>query len=223
MNKPDEFDWLDQQLASSEDYLADDGFTEALMGRLPPVPLHGRSFNWTLLLPIIAAVLALGIVAIVLPGSRALGELLMNPASPHSIALASVLVASVFLSIWVNQVVFGMDLLDEIPKGDSRAGTLLHQILPFLFRSHRQHLAVEGIYLHDAVALTAVLQPELFESEMMAGDVETSGELTLGATVFDRRTVKEATPNIEVMTSADVSAVKDCVIRGLQKAVRETS
>lgn len=117
-----------------------------------------------------------------------------------------------------TQVVFAYDLLDQLPSESTRAGRFLRKILPYVFRSHRQELGLEGIYLHDAVALAAVLHPELFELEMTAGDVETAGELTFGATVFDRRRVREWRANLAVVTSLDTTAVADSVLRGLAAA-----
>jgi inosine-uridine nucleoside N-ribohydrolase len=117
-----------------------------------------------------------------------------------------------------RQVVFTYDLLDQLPDETSRAGRFLRKLLPFLFRSHRQALGVEGIQLHDAVALVAALHPELFEIEMTAGDVETTGELTLGATVFDRRRVPEWRPNLALATGLDAAGVADCILRGLTAA-----
>jgi purine nucleosidase len=117
-----------------------------------------------------------------------------------------------------RQVLFTYDLLDQLPGETSRAGRFLRKVLPFLFRSHRQVLGIEGIYLHDAVALVAALHPGLFEIEMTAGDVETSGELTTGATVFDRRRIPEWRPNIALATGLDVAGVIDCILRGLAAA-----
>ncbi len=68
------------------------------------------------------------------------------------------------------------------------------------------------------MALVAALHPELFEIEMTAGDVETSGELTVGATVFDRRRVPQWRPNIALATGLDVAGVMDCILRGLAAA-----
>ncbi|RCS49340.1 nucleoside hydrolase [Bremerella cremea] len=122
-----------------------------------------------------------------------------------------------------SQVTFSIDLLDHIPKAESRATHILNHILPFSFRSHRRHLAQEGILLNDAVALVALLQPELFEAVALAGDVETQGDLTLGATIFDQRTVRTWTKNMEVMASVDSASVKDCILRGIILAAKETA
>jgi len=119
-----------------------------------------------------------------------------------------------------RQIVFDYDLLDQLPRSSSRAGAFLEQVLPFLFRSYRQSLGLEGILLPDTVALLAAIEPELFETQMMEGDVETAGELTTGATVFDRRGGPLIRPNIAVATAADVSAIRRRVVDGLQAARR---
>jgi len=116
------------------------------------------------------------------------------------------------------QIVMAFDLLNSLPEDHTRAGQVLHKILPFAFRSYRERLGVEGIYLHDAVALTAVTNPELFEMQEMAADVETSGELTRGATVFDRRAQREWRMNMEVAMQVDAAAVMDNIIRTLRYA-----
>jgi len=117
-----------------------------------------------------------------------------------------------------RQVTFGYDLLDKLPDGASRLGRFLSKCLPHLFRAYRQELGYESICLNDAVALVAALHPELFEIELMAADVELSGELTRGATVFDRRRHREWRTNVAVATRVDVAGVQDCILRGLAAA-----
>jgi len=118
-----------------------------------------------------------------------------------------------------SQVISTLDLIDHFPRESTRAGAFLRRIVPFIFRSYRK-LGSEGVHLHDAVALIAALHPELFETTGMAGDVETSGELTVGATIFDRRLSPSSRPNMNVATSVDVQGVTDCLIRGLDQAGR---
>jgi inosine-uridine nucleoside N-ribohydrolase len=74
------------------------------------------------------------------------------------------------------------------------------------------------VLLHDPVAIVAALNPELFTTERLAGDVETQGELTLGATIFDRRNAPEWRANMDVATGVDTAAVIDAVMRGLHQA-----
>jgi inosine-uridine nucleoside N-ribohydrolase len=119
-----------------------------------------------------------------------------------------------------SEMTFNFDFLSQLPPESTRAGKFLRQILPFAYRAQRQVLAQEHITLHDLAALVSVTNPELFESEMLWGDVETEGELTNGMVVFDRRksSIREGRPNLDVAMKVDASAMRDCVLRGLENA-----
>ena len=121
-----------------------------------------------------------------------------------------------------NRIVMTFDMVSQLPSEETRAGTVLGKVVPYAFRAYRQELGLEGIHLQDAVAVQAILQPELFETVEMAGDVETSGDLTRGVTVFDRRSPREWGINMEVATDVDEAAVRDCILRGLRFAGQET-
>jgi purine nucleosidase len=144
-----------------------------------------------------------------------------DPAAAQTVFRSAMTKTLVPLDV-TTQVVQTFDFLDQIPDDSSRAGAFLRKTLPYMYRSHRQHLGEEGIHLHDAVALVAATDRELFELKQMHGDVETSGELTRGATVFDRRRLPQSRPNIEVAVNADAAAVTDCILRGLTEAARAT-
>ena len=140
-----------------------------------------------------------------------------DPPAARSVFRASTTKTIVPLDI-SRQVALSFDLLHELPDESTRAGRFLRKILPHLFRTYRQELGMEEINLHGAVTLMAVLHPELFETEMAAVEVETAGEITTGATVFDRRNMPEWRPNVGVVRSVDTLAVKDCILRGLRTA-----
>ena len=61
------------------------------------------------------------------------------------------------------------------------------------------------------------MHPELFATRPMAGDVETQGELTLGATVFDRRRVPAWRHNLEVVIDMKKENVVDAIVDGLNR------
>jgi inosine-uridine nucleoside N-ribohydrolase len=117
-----------------------------------------------------------------------------------------------------SRIQFGYDMLERLPDGDSRTGQLLRKILPGAFRSYRQQLGVEGIHLHDAVALVAAMRPELFKTERLFGEIETDGTLTHGASVFDRRSYSDSRPNMDVVTDVNVDGVVDCIFKTLGAA-----
>ncbi len=100
----------------------------------------------------------------------------------------------------------------------SRLGRLLEETVPFALRASRQYLGLEGVMLPELVALAAVTQPQLFERQSMSVDVELSGELTRGATVFDRRRANAWQTNLDVLTDVDIQGVLDYVTRLIRTA-----
>jgi len=56
----------------------------------------------------------------------------------------------------------------------------------------------------------------------MAGDVETQGELTRGATIFDRRSRQHWQFNMEVAIDVDATEAAERVVRGLRYAGQQT-
>ena len=119
-----------------------------------------------------------------------------------------------------REVALTMGILEELPAAETRPGAFLRRILPFAFRAHHQVLGQESVQLHAAVGLLAIVQPELFHAKEMAGDVETRGSLTKGATVFDRRPNRSWRNNMEVITELDAAAAKDCIMRGLSASAQ---
>ena len=111
-----------------------------------------------------------------------------------------------------RQVTFGLEFLEELPAESSRCGYFLRQILPFAFRSYRQHLGQETILLNDTVGALVLLKPELFQTELVPCDVETEGQLTRGMLVSDRRNLPEGRPNVHVVTGLMATQVRQFIV-----------
>ena len=122
-----------------------------------------------------------------------------------------------------EEVKFDMGFVQQLPSVTTHAGRLLRRIIPFSFRAYHQHMGRERIQIPDAVALLAAIQPELFEIQSMTGDIETQGELTVGATVFDHRPLSNWGYPLDVAHRVDSVAAKDCIIRCLTAAGEEES
>ncbi len=118
-----------------------------------------------------------------------------------------------------GSLTFSYDLLEFVRNHDSRTCRLLAEILPGFYHAYRQRFGIEGVRLHALIALLAASQPSLIKTTPLHGDVETSGELTHGVTIFDRRDVPDGEPNVEVVTSIDVDAAREAVFAALKHAV----
>jgi len=66
-------------------------------------------------------------------------------------------------------VVWDLSLLEHLPPQFTRAGSLLHRILPFAFRAYHQQLGLERICLNSAVAVLAAFQEDLFQMASRKG------------------------------------------------------
>ncbi|MDA1013092.1 MAG: nucleoside hydrolase [Planctomycetota bacterium] len=113
-----------------------------------------------------------------------------------------------------TKVKLTLDQLDRIVEAaDVTISILLRELLPFAFRAHHERLGQESLALQELAALTAVMHPRLFERKAMMIDVETSGELTRGMTVFDRRGIQQWQTNIDVLCDIDAQGVIDYLTR----------
>ena len=107
-------------------------------------------------------------------------------------------------------VTLTLDQFDRLNADpNTRLGRLLGLLLPYYFRAHHQYLGQESVCVGELAALAAVTARRLFSRERMRVDVETSGELTAGATVFDRRGVAHHETNVDVFDEADTQGVID--------------
>ena len=120
-----------------------------------------------------------------------------------------------------NQFTFGWELVEKLPPRYTKVGSVLQDIVPHLFRATRQQLGQETISLQAVLPILMLAEPMLFTWEEMAGEVETAGELTRGATVFDQRIPRQWRTNMEVATGIDTDAAMDAFYNGLKYAAQE--
>jgi len=98
------------------------------------------------------------------------------------------------------------------------AKELFERLLPYAFRASHEVFGIEGLALNEVVALAAVTRPDLFGRTAMAVNVETTGELTRGMTVFDRRGQRQWQANIDVLRTADAQGVLDYAMKVATRA-----
>ncbi len=88
----------------------------------------------------------------------------------------------------------------------------LADALRFYFEFHQRYDGFYGAFIHDPLAVAATLDRGLVTTEALYVDVETSGELTTGMTVADRRHLKGRPPNLDVAMTADAETFLDRLI-----------
>lgn len=83
-------------------------------------------------------------------------------------------------------------------RGGGRLQAFIAEITAATMEFHRDHEGVDGMFLHDPLAVGTVVDPSLVRAKPMAVAVERRGELTSGMAVADRRRRSRATPTAAV-------------------------
>jgi len=109
-----------------------------------------------------------------------------------------------------TRVILTYDHYDRMANGSAhRFEWLWKELISFGLRAHHEHRGLEGFPLAEVVALAFVARPHLFDTQSMAIDVETKGELTRGMTVCDQRGIMRWKHNIDVARHVDSQGVLD--------------
>jgi inosine-uridine nucleoside N-ribohydrolase len=108
--------------------------------------------------------------------------------------------------------------LRELGNVGSRAARFLSKVVPAAIAPTASRYGIEGVYLNDVLGVVAVSQPEVLTTRPIPVDVETRGDLTRGACVFDVRWGTDAKPNVELATDVDVQAVRRYLQKELESA-----
>jgi inosine-uridine nucleoside N-ribohydrolase len=117
-----------------------------------------------------------------------------------------------------RKLVYSPADLRLLPPEDQRSGAFLRKLLPLALAPTAGLYGTEGVHLNDAVAVAAFARPEVIVTRPVPADVETTGELTRGMSVFDARWATTARPNIDVATSVNVELVRAYIHKTMGKA-----
>ncbi len=96
----------------------------------------------------------------------------------------------------------------------------MQEIVPHYFRTTRQRLGRETVAFQSLMPLVLLNDSSLFSFQPMAGDLELTGELTRGTTVFDRRLPQVWRNNMEVAVDLDLDSAFDEIYQLLKYVAR---
>ncbi len=102
----------------------------------------------------------------------------------------------------------------------TRLGALLADLLAYFSASYSTlYEGMDGAAVHDPCAVLALTHPELFSRRRSHVEIETSGVLTRGMTVIDRRALRDrGAPNCDEMTAIDADAAFAVIVGAVAAA-----
>lgn len=95
--------------------------------------------------------------------------------------------------------------------------TMAADLLEYFAGSYRRVYDFDGVPLHDAVAVAALIDPGILETRHLRVDIETRGEHTDGRTVCDLMGITGRTPNADVATAIDRDRFLALLLDSLQR------
>jgi inosine-uridine nucleoside N-ribohydrolase len=116
-----------------------------------------------------------------------------------------------------HNAVLPADRFEEIRAFDSPVGTMVADLLEFFGKFYRDRYDIDGVVIHDALAVAAVAEPGVLETESMSVCVDTAGEHTYGRTVCDKYGVTEAEPRVEVGVGVDTDRFFELLFEALER------
>jgi inosine-uridine nucleoside N-ribohydrolase len=133
-----------------------------------------------------------------------------DPEAARRVFESSLDVTMVGLDV-THRALLGAEHRERLRAG-GRVGEVVAELLDFYGRFHAETYGWDGSPIHDAVAVSNVIRPELLRTERRHVAVETSSELSRGRTVVDlwRRTGNE--PNANVAVDIDAVAFLDFLV-----------
>jgi inosine-uridine nucleoside N-ribohydrolase len=97
-----------------------------------------------------------------------------------------------------------------------RVGEVAAELLEFFAGTYKSVFGFDAPPVHDAVAVSAVVEPEILKTRLMRVDVECESELTRGETVCDFYGILDKPPNAEVGVSLNTEAFFEILHRALR-------
>lgn len=110
-----------------------------------------------------------------------------DPHAAHTVIHSGAALLIVPLDATRQVVLSGSDIENQIAPLKTVASQFVVDAVQNVFALYRQLGREPIVYLHDPLAVGAAIAPELLRSETLYIDIETSGDLTLGQVVTDRR------------------------------------
>ena len=104
---------------------------------------------------------------------------------------------------------------EELRDLGTPVGTLAAELCDYFLRFHARTYGFDGVPIHDACAVAALLDPTLVETRHLRVDVETSSRHCDGRTVVDLWEVTGREPNVHVGVDVDRERFLDLLLGSL--------
>ncbi|HDH63065.1 MAG TPA: nucleoside hydrolase [Firmicutes bacterium] len=137
-------------------------------------------------------------------------NIFVDPEAARIVFESGVNITMVGLDV-TNKALLSFDDIEEIGKMNGRVSRVISPLLKFFASTNKEVFGINGAPLHDALAVSYVIDPSILKTEYLHVDIETRGEFTRGETVVDVYRVTGKDPNADVAFEVDVKKFKNLI------------
>ena len=137
-------------------------------------------------------------------------NILVDPEAADTVFSSGILITMAGLDVTERALVFPEDF-ERIRAVCNPVATVVAEWLDFFYGFHRS-IGYPGAPVHDAVAVAALIKPEIMTMQSMYVAIETTGDYCRGATVGDPLGVLKQPANARVILDIDRKAFVDLLV-----------
>ena len=140
-------------------------------------------------------------------------NILVDPEAADIVFNSGVPITMAGLDVTEKALIFPEDF-ERIRALNNPVATVVAEWLDFFYQFHRAK-GYDGAPLHDAVAVTALIRPEILTMKDYYVQVETAGDYCRGMTIADRFGVLQQPANATVILDIDRQAFVDLIVEAI--------
>lgn len=115
-----------------------------------------------------------------------------------------------------NRALLTFEDIDYIESLGGKVSSVIAPLLRFFGKANNEFFGFDGAPIHDALAVSYLIDPTVLILKHLHVDIETKGEFTSGQTVVDYYNVTKKEPNAYVALDLDLPKFKKLIIDAIK-------
>jgi len=115
-----------------------------------------------------------------------------------------------------NKAVLNFEDIDTLEKMQGKVSKVVAPLLRFFATANKEIFGINGAPLHDALAVSYLIDETILKTKYLHVDIETKGEFTRGETVVDIYGITKKEPNADVAIDLNLPKFKKLIFESIE-------
>ncbi len=116
-----------------------------------------------------------------------------------------------------DKAIFNFDDIEKLRQFNGKVSRVVAPLLKFFGNANKEIYGFNGAPLHDALAVSVLINPDVVKTRFLHVDIETKGEFTRGETVADVYGITGKAPNADVALELNLPLFNEIVFSHIKK------